>query len=182
MIHYTTVITNIKYYRIDDTVRFTLNDGEECEALAVKETDEGMLFILTHCLKDEMYMYDYVQDDMSYKDSDMRKYLNNDILDKFPEDIKLKMLPFANRDYLRLPTEEEMFGNEDDTSGQLECMKLPRNRVAALGIDGYPTWYWSQDKSKNYSTRFASVDNDGYSGASYAASSYGVRPLFLLRK
>lgn len=40
----TTEVTTDGDYRIGDRISFTLNDGEQVEALAVKQDDDGMLF------------------------------------------------------------------------------------------------------------------------------------------
>ncbi len=43
-------------YNVGDVIAFTLNDGEEVEALAVKQEQDGMIFCLVDCLRKEYSM------------------------------------------------------------------------------------------------------------------------------
>ena len=49
-----------------------------------------------------------------YIHSDLRKYLNNELLSLFPKEIRNRMCPMMVKDsygdYLRIPTEKEIFG------------------------------------------------------------------------
>lgn len=168
MLHYTKIISSGKC-NINDTIEFTLSDGEKVEAVAVKEESDGMLFILTHCLKDKQPM-PYKK---NYSISDMRGYLNEDILTRFPENIKTNMIPFSNGDYLRLATGDEIFG-DDDGSGRFEAMNSVKNRVATLGIDGEIVEWWIQDICGLFS--FILIDETG--DGDFGAYECGIRPVF----
>ena len=43
-------------YSVGDVISFTLTDGEEVEALAVKQEWDGMIFILLDCMRKEYRM------------------------------------------------------------------------------------------------------------------------------
>lgn len=172
-------------YMVGDVIAFTLTDGEEVEALAVKQEQDGMIFCLVDCLNQEYSMNEEDSNRGGYAATDLRVKLNGEILDRFPADIRAKMIAFANGDYLRLPTEKEIFGcneygkAEPDNVQQWEPMKQRKNRIAfqGKGTDRWE-WYWLQNAHKRYAADFASV-NAGGSASYYGASSVsGVRPAF----
>ena len=71
----TTEVTTDGDYRIGDRISFTLNDGEQVEALAVKQDDDGMLFCFVDSLE-QQYRVNLVNDDIEYKSCELRKNLN----------------------------------------------------------------------------------------------------------
>lgn len=172
-------------YMVGDVIAFTLTDGEEVEALAVKQEQDGMIFCLVDCLNQEYSMNEEDSNRGGYEATDLRVKLNGEILDRFPADIREKMVAFANGDYLRLPTEKEIFGCNDygkaepDDVQQWEPMKKRKNRIAfqGKGTDRWE-WYWLQNAHKRYAAAFARVYYHG--GAHYysASSASGVRPAF----
>lgn len=172
-------------YMVGDVIAFTLTDGEEVEALAVKQEQDGMIFCLVDCLNQEYSMNEEDSNRGGYEATDLRVKLNGEILDRFPADIREKMVAFANGDYLRLPTEKEIFGCNDygkaepDDVQQWEPMKQRKNRIAfqGKGTDRWE-WYWLQNAHKRYAACFASVGNGGYAGYGNASDAGGVRPAF----
>lgn len=182
-----TITTDVTEFQVNDAIAFTLNDGEEVHALAVKQEEDGMLFCFVDCLKDELPMNEENSNRGGYDASDLRVKLNGEILDRFPADLKALMLPFASGDLLRLPTEREIFGEnkygekEDESVEQWQPMKLRRNRIAFQGDNGDIEWYWLQNKMKNSASNFARVSDNGHAGATAAAYSIGVRPAFKIR-
>lgn len=174
------------HYCVGDVITFTLNDGEEVEALAVKQEQDGIIFVLVDCLRKEYSMNRTSSNRGGYKSCALRKALNTEILDRFPAEIREKMVAFESGDLLRLPTEREIFGynpygeKEPDDVEQWEPMKDRRNRIAFQGSKtGTWEWYWLQNKVEGSAAGFASVyyyGGDAVSnGASYAG---GVRPAF----
>lgn len=170
-----------------DRIRFALTDGEEVEAFAVQVEEDGTaLFIFTDCLQTEYRMHP----DWKYpgwEKSELRGKLNSEILERFPDEIRVHMTPFENGDMLRIPTAREVFGDdpydgkEPKSVQQFPLMKDRRNRIAFRGYgSGEWEWYWLQN-----STRAAGRAADVYSGglaSSYGAGdSRGVRPLFRYR-
>ena len=173
------------HYCVGDVITFTLNDGEEVEALAVKQEQDGMIFVLVDCLRKEYSMNRTNSNRGGYKSCGLRKALGTEILDRFPAEIRDKMVAFENGDLLRLPTEREIFGdnpfgeNEPEDVEQWEPMKDRRNRIAFQGSKtGTWEWYWLQNKVDGSAALFALVDYSGNAYCSYASSAYGVRPAF----
>ena len=158
---------------VGDRLRFTLEGGEEVEAIAVRREENGMLFIFTDCLRDEYRLHEPGKYP-GWEDCELRRKLNGEILERFPEDVLQLLMPFSNGDLLRIPTEKEIFGEneygkkEPENVEQFEIMKDRRNRIAFQGFGtGDWEWYWLQNRGV-YSATWR-----------YASYVYGVRPLFI---
>lgn len=175
-------------YIVGDTITFTLTDGEEVEALAVKREQDGMVFVLVDCLRKEYQMNQRNTNKGGYEKCGLRKKLNGEILDRFPAEIREKMVAFPNGDLLRLPTEREIFGDnpygktEDNSISQWEPMKLRRNRIAFQGSKtGVWEWYWLQNEMEDSAASFAYFAHVYYGGDAFyfsASAAGGVRPAF----
>ena len=179
-------------YEVGDIVSYTMEDGEEVEALAVKEEFDKhgnlcMVFMLLDCLKEECRMNRDDTNDGGYEESHLRDQLATKYLEKFPAALRLNMVPFENGDLLRIPTEREIFGRniygeeEPNTVEQFEPMKKRRNRMAFDGLNGETQAYWLQNKRVRSATSFCYVDTTGSADYYYASDSFGVRPLYRIR-
>ena len=179
-------------YEVGDIVSYTMEDGEEVEALAVKEEFDKhgnlcMVFMLLDCLKEECRMNRDDTNDGGYEESHLRDQLATKYLEKFPAALRLNMVPFENGDLLRIPTEREIFGRniygeeEPDTVEQFEPMKKRRNRMAFDGLNGETQAYWLQNKRVRSATFFCFVYANGNATGGYASYSLGVRPLYRIR-
>ena len=192
-----TIKTEVESFELDDVISFKLKDGEKVKAMAVRQEANGMLFVFVDCLKDEYPMFkdpDAMGSvEINYFNSDLRHALNGEILDRFPEEIRSRMVGMRigytdTFDLLRIPTEREIFG--ENPYGTEECseikrfkgMKKHRNRMAFQIVDGEERfeWYWLQNRVKDTASGFASVGNHGYACCAGASGSLGVRPAFLL--
>lgn len=179
-------------YEVGDIVSYTMEDGEEVEALAVKEEFDKhgnlcMVFMLLDCLKEECRMNRDDTNDGGYEESYLREQLKTEYLERFPASLRLNMVPFENGDLLRIPTEREIFGEnrygeeEPDTVAQFEAMKKRRNRMALDGSNGATQAYWLQNKRVGSATYFCCVNDYGLAYNGYASYSIGVRPLYRIR-
>lgn len=185
-------------YEVGDIVSYTMEDGEEVEALAVKEEFDKhgnlcMVFMLLDCLKEECRMNRDDTNDGGYEESHLRDQLATKYLEKFPAALRLNMVPFENGDLLRIPTEREIFGRniygeeEPNTVEQFEPMKKRRNRMAFDGLNGETQAYWLQNKRVGSATLFCRVSYGGVASgtggaySAYASGSLGVRPLYRIR-
>lgn len=179
-------------YEVGDIVSYTMEDGEEVEALAVKEEFDKhgnlcMVFMLLDCLKEECRMNRDDTNDGGYEESYLREQLRTEYLERFPASLRLNMVPFENGDLLRIPTEREVFGEnrygeeEPDTVEQFEAMKKRRNRMALDGSNGETQAYWLQNKRVGSAATFCIVNSGGYASNSGASGSFGVRPLYRIR-
>lgn len=166
------ITEEVDAYRVGDVISFTLTTGEKVSAMAMKEEEDGTLFVTVDCLEEERPMNSGGTTEGGYEACSLRKVLNSEIYGTFPDEIKDKMVAFENGDYLRLLTYEEVF-----EENRPEPMRNRRNRIADRGCNSdEPEWWWLQDAVS--AAYFALVDSDGrayYYGASFAL---GVRPAF----
>lgn len=168
---------------IGDRIRFTLKSGEKVEAMAVRELVNGMVFCTVDYLNKSYPMNRRGGTRGGYDASDLRKALNGEILDSFPDDIKEQLVPFDNGDILTIPSEREMFGENiyaDEDEGdvmQWEPMTDRRNRITLR--NGSSELGWLRNVAS--STTFALCAADGIATAWYASYSLGVRPVFIVK-
>lgn len=174
-------------FHVGDVVRFRLTTGEKVEMLAVKSEFDGMIFCFVDCLAAEYRMNENNTNAGGWEESDLRKKLNGEILSCFPPKIGSKLVPFENGDYLRIPTEKEIFGEnkygeaEPDSVKQWKPMKQRRNRIAFQGLNGAWEWYWLQNPAANSAAGFATVDSGGIAGCGGASDAGGGRPVVKIR-
>ena len=171
--------------QVGDRIRFTLEGGEEAEAIAVRREENGMLFIFTDCLRDEFRLHTPGKYP-GWEESELRQKLNGEILERFPEDVLQLLMPFNNGDLLRIPTEKEIFGENEygeEEAGsvkQFEMMKDRRNRIAFQGFGSSAwEWYWLQNRGVDSAAGAARVGWAGYALRGSASDVLGVRPLFI---
>lgn len=188
------ITVDTELFELGDTISFELTTGEQAQAMAVRETPNGMLFMFVDCLKTEQKMFENVNNAevVDYEHSDLRKKLNGEILESFPEEIRERMVGMRVGqtncfDMLRIPTEREIFGenpygvDEPKSVRRFYGMEERRNRIAWQGSKtGEFEWYWLQNKVEDSASYFAYVSLSGLAYYTYASTSYGVRPLFLL--
>ena len=168
-----------------DRLRFDLEGGEQAEAIAIRREENGMLFIFTDCLRKEHRLHRPGKYP-GWEDSELRGVLNGEIPQRFPERLRRSMVPFENGDLLRIPTEREIFGEneygeeEPESVQQFECMKNRRNRIAFQGYNSNSLeFYWLQNRGVTSASVAASVIRDGYADWWHASAVFGVRPLFI---
>ena len=175
-------------FELGDIISFTLTTGEKVKAKAIRETPNGMLFITVDCLKNEQKMFENPgrAEKVDYEHSDLRKKLNGEIFESFPEEIKGRMVGMRVCqtncfDMLRIPTGREIFGENPVSVRRFYGMKNRRERIAFQGSEtGTWEWYWLQNKVEDSASSFALVTSAGLAYYTYASSSIGVRPVFLL--
>ena len=176
-----TITVETDEYEVGDVITFSLTTGEVVSAMAMRQEEDGMLFVFVDCLKDEAPMNEDNTTMGGYECCDLRKKLNTEILDTFPNSIKSRMKPVYQDDKLRLLTAMEVFGEneygDEDNGVLLPLMKYRKNRIAfqGKGTDEWE-WYWLQNVYS--ASAFANVGDGGHASANYASNSNGVRPAF----
>lgn len=175
-------------FEIGDVIEFCLKDGEKAQAMAVHYDPDGTVFCLVDCITREYPMNSRATNAGGYEGSQLRQKINGEILERFPAEIRAVMLPFPNGDFLRIPTECEIFGEneygekEPETVTQWEPMKDRRNRIAFQGSGtGLWEWYWLQNAVKHSAAFFAYANSSGSCNADYASDARGVRPVFKIK-
>lgn len=172
----------VDLFRVGDIISFKLNDGEKMKMLAVKDEPDGMIFCSVDCLAEESCMNENGSNAGGWDESDLRAKLNGEILDRFPKKIKKLLIPFANGDLLRIPTEKEIFGENkygesEADAEQWKPMKQRRNRIAFQGLNGAWEWYFLKNRVPNSAALFAYVASYGAADCSNASHVGGVRPV-----
>lgn len=184
-------------FELGDIIKFKLADGQKVKAMAVRQDENGTLFITVDCLKDCYPMFKNPRAmgsmEICYSNSDLRHYLNKEVLKLFPEEIRSRMnvMPVGNNEYdlLRIPTEREIFGKnsygkeESKEVKRFKGMKKRRNRISFRATDDNKEdleWYWLQNRVEDTSANFTFVYYNGNADSYYASYSLGVRPVFLL--
>lgn len=179
--------SDVSTFKVGDIIKVRLTDDEKAQAMAVQQEKDGMVFCLVDCLAKEYPMNETRTNEGGYEASDLRKKLNGEILDRFPADLKALMVPFDNGDFLRIPTEKEIHGEnyygeyESPYVTQWKPMKLRRNRMALKGKNGNMQWYWVQNKVRESAATFAYVYYNGNAACYNVSLSMGVRPAFKIR-
>lgn len=169
---------------VGDKIVVDLKDLGEFEATAHEVTDKSVLFIFDDYIT-ERPMNENSTNAGGYEESDLKKWIDNDLFDKFPVELKVRLRE------LTIPTVGQVFGWDDewdkehfepDGDEQLPLMKLRKNRVAYLNNEFKWGWLRNAMKKEYSSTIFANVGS--YGGANYgnASDSSGVRPAFRLVK
>ena len=158
--------------KIGDVICFAMNDGEHVEAMAVKRESDGIVFVMVDCLKDEYPMNLTNTTKGGYDACHLRKALNTEIIDRFPAEVRENMIPIYQEDFLTIPAESDIFGENC-----WEPMKLRKNRIAfqGSGTDIWECW-WLRDVVS--STYFAYVFSSGAATSNGASTAYGIRPAF----
>ena len=122
---------------------------------------------------------------VGYGKSDLKKWIETDLLDRFPEELKARLTELA------IPTVGQIIGWDDewdkehfeaDGDEQLPLMKLRKNRVAYFNNECAWGWLRNAVKKEYSSAGFADVNNGGGANSSAASNSTGVRPEFRLVK
>jgi len=167
--------------KVGDQIEIPLKDMGTFTATAQQITDDGILFMFDDCVT-RRSMNSECTNKGGYEKSELRKWVENDLFDAFPDYLKSKM---SN---LTLPTYGQMFGHDDwyeqaiepDNDEQLPLMKIRKNRVVDYENDYTSYWVKNATKKSYSSDSFASVSGIGGALWNGAFNGLGVRPVFLI--
>lgn len=169
---------------VGDKIVVNLKELGEFEATAHEVTDESILFIFDDYIT-ERPMNENNTNAGGYEESDLKKWIENELFNKFPWELKTRLTD------LTLPTVGQVFGWDDewdrehfesDGDEQLPLMELRKNRVAYLNNELKWGWLRNAMKKEYSSTDFANVSGYGSADSNAASNSVGVRPAFRLVK
>lgn len=183
-----TVTMEVNNFELGDQITVKLYGYGKFTAIAHEITDKGTLFIFDDCVY-ERQMNKENTNESGYLESDLRKFVTQDLLKVFPDKLLERMAKDDNGDLLSIPTYGQIFGKdwddewdqkniEIDQRKQLPLMKKRKNRIA--DFNGEWCWYWLQNKVRS-SSGFARVYAGSNAAADAAPNSCGVRPVFLIR-
>ena len=172
---------------VGKVVDFQLTSGEKAQYMVQRMDEDGYLCLLVDCLPKAYRMNRENTNTGGYCASELRDHMTSDILALFPAELRDRMIPFANGDLLRLPTEKEIFGcneygkAEPESVRQFEPMKSRRNRIAFRGKDESFEWYWLENEVEDSAAYFAFVSSYGLATYGSVGAAFGVRPAFKIR-
>lgn len=167
--------------KVGDQIEIPLKDIGTFTATAQQITDDGILFMFDDCVT-RRSMNSECTNKGGYEKSELRKWVENDLFDAFPDYLKSKV---SN---LTLPTYGQMFGHDDwyeqaiepDNDEQLPLMKIRKNRVVDYENDYTSYWVKNATKKSYSSDGFAGVVSRGLALWGGADNDGGVRPVFLI--
>jgi len=114
-----------------------------------------------------------------WDESDLRKVLNTEILDTFPEEIRQHMKPIYKDDLLTLPSTEDIFGEWDfDNWEPKEGAKPNWPLMEQVQHRTKGNWWWERSAFYDNATNFCIVDTNGNVSVNYASHSLGLAPAF----
>lgn len=161
-------------------ISFYLTTGEFVSAFAVKREEDGTIFLFSDLLDNVERMHSDDVEDIDYADTELRSWLNQTFVKQFPAEIVKEMLPFENGDFIRLPTEREILGENDYGEPEKESIQqweLMKHRM----IRGCDNWYWLQNKAIDHTKGYCCITASGDSHVLWHHLLNGIRPVFKLK-
>ena len=183
-----------RLFDIGDTVSFKLKDGTDfaMDVAGFNIYGDNTVVLVAHdCLPNEHFMnrQNTYGDSGGWKNCDMRKCLNQDLLSLFPDDLvevikprqiiqKIDGTEYDSIDKLWLPSQTEMFKNSacdiDVGDKHLPLFSGERSRVKERNGE---TWYWwLRTPCAGYGNYVRLVPPTGTLSNYTAYNSYGVAP------
>ena len=86
--------SDVDTFQVGDIINLTLSDGEQAQAMAMKQEQDGMIFLLVDCLRDKYRMNTEDSNRGGYDASDLKVSMDGEILDRFPAELRERMVPF----------------------------------------------------------------------------------------
>lgn len=171
-------------WKVGDIIQFSLSTNEKIEARCERIEEDGAIFCATHCLKEKRpVVSDYKN--LDWDKSELRKYLNEILINTFPLEIKDKMISVYKNDLLTIPSMEDIFGDWDfekwkPIKPSLNNRNWDLMRYMQYRVKG--NWYWLRTSyyTSSYGYYWCRVDADGSAYRNYGNFAYGLAPAFKL--
>jgi hypothetical protein len=183
-------------YAVGDEITCKLKDNTEVTFVAVATnpySNNEVAFILKDCLGRHCFNEKNTNKG-GWRDSDIRAYLNNEVYDLLPDDLKsvikvrtitqhLDGEELVSKDKLWLPsltevTGEDWAGSDSEDDVHFEYFKDEKSRVKQLNNE--TTWWWLRSPYSDNSTQFCAVTGTGTASHDYATGGYSVAFSFLI--
>lgn len=172
---YRQVSTVNEGFRVGDIISFEMKDGEKCDVMVAAADQEKALCVFRDCVGEGHAMNEEDTNEGGWLECDMRRYLNKELIEKLPNDVRARLQQDDNGDYLRLLDEKELFGEE-----KYSIFEDERN-LRALEHKGAECFEWFWTRTPHSSANFGLVYSGGHlDGVNGASNVYGVRPAFLI--
>ena len=181
-----------EYLSVKDRIPFVLKNGQKVCAVvaAINHYNKNeVIFTLEDCIaKHRMNKND--TNEGGWKDSEMKKYLNNDIYNLLPDDLKgfiterkiiqrIKDKEYVSVDKIWLPSITELGNERSIDVGDIPFPLFEDEKSRIRQIDGETISYWTRSPGANNSNGFYGVYSPGvYYNGYYASYTNGVCPCF----
>ena len=171
--------------KVGDEISDNLSTGQKMVYVVADITEEEVKFVSKDLLPERVVWNESGRNTGGFKESDLCRYLNEDIWGILPEELKeviserecLQIVEGKEERFklkLWLPSEFEVFGegwaSEVEEGQQFELFKDPRNRVK-FDQDGERAAWWLLSVCAGYSAHACTVYSDGSAcnyGCTYA--------------
>lgn len=189
-----------EYWAVGDTKSVTLTTGEVIELQIAGFNHDTysdgvtapVTFVMKNCLNTTAKMNSSSTNSGGYPASAMKTYVETNVYDKLPSDLKTIVAPVKKKCYTTyndasslseaeynvwLLAEAEVFDSVSYTVGSGEGTKYPiftDNASRVKKVNGSATRWWSRSAYSSSSQHFVIVFSDGDFHYSYASNSYGV--------
>ena len=74
--------SDVDTFKVGDIIKVKLTDGVKVQAMAMQQEEDSMIFCLVDCLPGEYPMNSTRTNEGGYEESDLRKKLNGEILNR----------------------------------------------------------------------------------------------------
>ena len=189
-----------EYWSVGDTKSVTLTTGEVIELQIAGFNHDTysdgvtapVTFVMKNCLNKTAKMNSSSTNSGGYPASAMKTYVETNVYDKLPSDLKAIVAPVKKKCYTTynnasslseanynvwLLAEAEVFDSVSYTVGSGEGTKYPiftDNASRVKKVNGSATRWWLRSAYSSSSQHFVIVFSDGDFHYSYASNSYGV--------
>lgn len=185
---------NVDEFKIGDQILISLKGfGTFTATVQLVNSDRTIALFLTDNCVTSYYMNEDGNNEGGFLESDLRRYINTELIAAFPQKIQEKMVKDRNNDLLSIPSRTEIFGDTDyfdiyekDSNTPFPLMQFSNkgennygNRICMYGDTSYGYWL-TNIMNDDTMSKFASVAEDGKSRCFYAHGYLGVRLKFYL--
>lgn len=182
--------------KVGDEISDILLNGQKMVYVVADITEEEVKFVSKDLLAERVVWNESGRNTGGFKESDLCRYLNEDIWAILPEELKeviserecLQIVEGKEERFklkLWLPSEFEVFGDswasEVEEGQQFELFKDPRNRVK-FDQDGERAYWWLLSVCAGGSAYACLVGDYGFAGGSGCADALRVPVCFSIKK
>ena len=175
-------------FKVGDEISDNLSSGQKMVYVVADITEEEVKFVSKDLLPERVVWNESGRNTGGFKESDLCRYLNEDIWAILPEELKevigerecLQIVEGKEERFklkLWLPSEFEVFGegwaSEVEEGQQFELFKDPRNRVK-FDQDGERALWWLLSVCAGYSTNACNVNNNGNANNNSCTNAFRV--------
>ena len=180
-----------------DNIPVTLKNGDEVSFDIGKDESGKIYFVMHNCLKETESMNGDCTNRGGWEESDMRKYLNEEVINLLPDELQeiikpTKIVQIWNgkrretEDKLFLLSRTQVFGKRENyeaiepSDSQIDIFEDTRERVKECEETEEVYCWWLRSLYSSNSSYFCSVGTDGTVLGNSFYYSLGVAPAFCL--